>query len=438
MICKVEKVIEKYALLENVKTVAVGVSGGADSIALLKILSILKEKYGIILKAVHVNHNIRGDEADADEALVKKYCEELDVEFMPFSIDVISASQKLGIGLEECGRIVRYECFHKASCDAVALAHTLSDSIETMLFNLARGTGSKGLCGIPVKREPNIIRPLIECTRKEIEQYCSDNNLQYAVDCTNLQDDYTRNYIRHNIVPLFERVNSDFEQSFLKTMQILTGENAFIEQQVQELLKASFNGNGYSTKLLKSAHPSVRQRAVMCIIEGVLNKSVEKRHIALVEQAIEKNQGKIELSKDLYICVNSDIICVQSKGSASNEYWEATEQNGAFVFDDKIYSLTVVCNPDTVEKDDIDFYKIQNTLKLTSRKQGDTFFNKKRGNTKTLKKLFCEMKIPLDERNKIAVLRDGENVVWVENIGTDSRYSPKPNAEKIIRVKKGG
>ena len=171
MICKVRNTIEKYGLLNDVSTLAVGVSGGADSMCLLEILSKLKQEYDIIIKAVHINHNIRGDEALRDQKMVEDYCQKLGIDCRVYSVDVPALAKEMGIGEEECGRLKRYECFDNVGCDAVATAHTLSDSIETMMFNLIRGTGLRGLCGIPAKRD-NVIRPLIDCTRGEIEDYC--------------------------------------------------------------------------------------------------------------------------------------------------------------------------------------------------------------------------------------------------------------------------
>ena len=212
MICKVKNTIEKHRMLENITSVAVGVSGGADSMCLLHILSKLKEEYSIILKAVHINHGIRGDEAMRDENAVRAYCEKAGIELLVFHKDIPYLAKKMGLGEEECGRQVRYECFSEAHCDAVATAHSLSDSIETLIFNLSRGTGTKGLCGIPPVRDGNIIRPLIDCTREEIENYCKENGVPYVTDSTNLTDDYKRNYIRHKIVPALSEVNEGYSQ----------------------------------------------------------------------------------------------------------------------------------------------------------------------------------------------------------------------------------
>ena len=257
MICKVLETIEKHCLLDNVKTVCVGVSGGADSMCLLHILSSLKEKYGITLKAVHINHNLRGEEALRDESLVRDYCEEMDIELEVFSVNVADLSEKLGLGTEECGRRVRYECFDKMGCDAVAVAHSLSDSIETVVYNLLRGTGTKGLCGIPVRREPNIIRPLAACTREEIEGYCRNENVPFITDSSNLTDDYTRNYIRHNIIPAFGKVNSSFESSIMRSCSILDEENDFIEKSAHGLILKAEANDGYDCEILMGAHSAL-------------------------------------------------------------------------------------------------------------------------------------------------------------------------------------
>ena len=228
MICKVRNTIDKYRMLSGVRSVAVGVSGGADSMSLVHILSSLKEEYGIILKVVHVNHNLRGQEALRDENKVRDFCNKNNIECLVFSEDIRLIARQKGIGEEECGRIVRYECFEKANCDVVAVAHSLSDSIETMVFNMIRGAGSKGLCGIPPVREPNIIRPLIDCTRQEIEAYCCENGIEYLTDSTNLLDDYTRNFIRHNIVGAFSHINKGYEKNISCLMDIVAQENDYL------------------------------------------------------------------------------------------------------------------------------------------------------------------------------------------------------------------
>ena len=433
MICKVKHTIEKFGLLQGVKSLAVGVSGGADSMCLLEILSKLKSEYDIILKVVHLNHGIRGDEALRDQKQVEDFCKKLGVECMCFTLDIPALSEKMGIGEEECGRIKRYECYNLAACDAVATAHTLSDSIETMMFNLIRGTGTKGLCGIPPRRG-NIIRPLIECTRKDIEAYCEENEIPYVTDSTNLSDDYTRNFIRHNIIPNFSRVNENFESAIGSTMETLRLENDFMEKAKDGLFRCSYSGKVYEVAPFISAYPAVRRRAVAEILSINMPKDMEKRHIDLVDSAILKGEGKIELAKDLYIIVSDGIMFFQGSEPETEE-WLTEEKDGVFVTPYGKFSL-VGASAEYRGKNAIDADKLKGKLVMSSRKQGDRFFNKKRGQTKTLKKLFNESKIPAKERVSIAVLRDEENVVWIDGFGTDGKYLPDINSKNVLIIKK--
>ncbi len=435
MICKVKCTIEKFGLLKGVTSLAVGVSGGADSMCLLEILSKLKSEYSIILKAVHLNHGIRGEEALRDQRTVEDFCKKLGVECLSFSLDIPAISKEMGIGEEECGRIKRYECYNLASCDAVATAHTLSDSIETMMFNLIRGTGTKGLCGIPSRRD-NIIRPLMECTRKEIEAYCDENEIPYITDSTNLSDDYTRNFIRHNIIPNFSKVNENFEGAISSAMETLRAENDFMENCKETLLKLSYNGNGYKIDPLTLAHSAVRRRAIAEILSLNMPKDIEKRHIDLVDSAILKGEGKIEITKDLYIVVSDGIMFLQGN-EPKGEEWQTEEKDG--MFETPYGKYTLVCaSAEYKGKNAIDADKLKGKVIMSSRKQGDRFFNKKRGQTKTLKKLFNESKIPAMERSSIAILRDEEDIVWIDGFGTDGKYLPDINTKNVLIIKKEG
>ncbi len=435
MICKVRQTIEKFALLDGVKSIAVGVSGGADSMCLLEILSKLKDEYDIILKAVHLNHNIRGDEALRDQKTVQAFCEKLGVECVVCSYDIPALAKEMGIGEEECGRIKRYECFYEAGCDAVATAHTLSDSIETMIFNLVRGTGIKGLLGIPHKRE-NIIRPLIECTRKEIEDYCSENDIPYVIDSTNLYDDYTRNFIRHNIVANFSKVNENYESSVLGAMETLRIENSYVENSKSSLLDRASCDNGYKISEFLDADPAVRRRAIAEILSGHMAKDVEKRHIDLVDKAVLDGKGKVEISKDLYAVVSEEYLSVK-KLERQCESWTCEEADGVFATPYGRFALSSV-SADCKGNNLVDADRIAGKLYMSSRREGDRFYDIRRGQTKTLKKLFNEKRIPTAERNSIAVLRDENRVVWIDGFGTDGKYLPDINSENVLIIKKEG
>lgn len=434
MICKVKNTIDKYGLFSCVKSVAVGVSGGADSMCLLNILSKLKDEYGIILKAVHINHNLRGVEALRDENFVRDYCNNNGINLEVFSIDIRSLSDSSSLSEEECGRRERYRCFGSVGCDAVATAHTLSDSIETMLFNLARGTGLKGLCGIPVKREPNIIRPLIECTRQEIEEYCKDNNVPFITDSTNLTDDYTRNHIRHNLVPGLSVINKAYEKSILRCFNSLNEDEEYLHSETMKLIEACCIGEGYSADNLRNAPSALRKRAIAHILKDEMSKSIEGKHIDLINEAVLNSYGKIEIASDYYAEVKSGQLKFSFISSLSNE-WKSPFVNGKAETQCGTFYLEKC---DKNDPDAFDFDKIKYELFISSRLPGDRFTFKSRGVTKSLKKLFNEMKIPAEKRNAVPVLHDGENVVWIDGIGVNSLYKSGENTKNIMKIIKEG
>ena len=310
MICDILSTIKKYDMIKKGESIAVGFSGGADSVCLLHFLSTIKDEYDILIKAVHVNHNIRGGEAKRDENFCKDFCKRHGIEFISFGIDVPSLSKERGQSEEECGRAVRYECFKRAGTSKIAVAHTLSDSAETVIFNLARGTGLKGVSGISPVRD-NIIRPLIECTREDIEHYCKEHSLQFVTDSTNLSDDYTRNKIRHGVIPVLKDINPSFEKSILRFTSNAAAEDRFLENCAEKLLEASVSGYGYLRNILLKADDAVLRRAVKQLISEKMEKDTQERHVELCVNMIKGINGAVTLSKDLYICSDGDIIFFQ-------------------------------------------------------------------------------------------------------------------------------
>ena len=204
---KVTEYNKKYSMLQKGDSVLVGLSGGADSVCLLYILKELAEKLHFSVYALHVNHGIRGMEADADEQFAANLCNKLEVPFVSIKEDILDYAEKNRVSLEEGGRIVRYAAFERMKqewgCTKIALAHHANDSAETMLFHLFRGGKLGGLAGIPPVRE-HIIRPLLCCNRKEIEGWLEERNISYCTDVSNFSEEYTRNKIRHRILAYAE------------------------------------------------------------------------------------------------------------------------------------------------------------------------------------------------------------------------------------------
>lgn len=440
MICKVKSTIEKYSMLSCGETVAVGVSGGADSMCLLDILSKIRDEYGIFLKVIHINHCIRGAEADCDEEFVKDFCAGRGIEFVSFHVDVPSLSKKLKISEEECGRNVRYEYFSSLGTEKIATAHTLSDSAETTLFNLARGTGTRGLCGISPKRG-NIIRPLIECSRQEIEAYCKENEISFVTDSTNLSDEYTRNKIRHAVVPVLKGVNCAFEKNVGRLSQAAALQQDFIALCAKDALNsAKIDVNTYDRKELLKSHNAVLKEAVYQMISCAMTKDTEAKHIDLCLNIIKGGCGALEISKDVYFSADSSFVKLGKKSrSEKAQDFETPFHFGTVVTPYNTYKTVL---SDTNEKDIFCCVSLDgiDTEKLVfrSRKSADTFCDIRRKNTKTLKKLYCEKKLTPFQRTSNAVLAlDGE-VLWAERFGTNSKFVVNEKTKKILKIIIGG
>ena len=259
---KVASTIEKFNMANKSERLLVCLSGGADSVTLLLCLYEL----GYDVCACHVNHHLRGEESDRDQHFCEKLCEKLGVELKVFHADVVGYCKEHSVSTEEGARKLRYDFFDSIGADKICTAHSLSDCLETAIFNLARGTGLKGICGIPPVRG-NIIRPLIDCTRQEIEGFLKERGQDFVTDSTNLTDDYTRNKIRHLVVPRLAELNSSLFGSYSMTADRLRTDSDYLESQGLEAFEKAVLPKGYDALCLRQLHESVRRRAIMHILE---------------------------------------------------------------------------------------------------------------------------------------------------------------------------
>ena len=323
---KVIEAIERYGMLHDGDTVAVGLSGGADSCALLIVLHELRERYGILLRACHINHNLRGAESDSDERFVRELCEELGIPLTVFSVDVKGSVQKHE-SIEEAARRLRYECFEKTAAQGclIATAHTANDSAETVLMNIIRGTGTKGLAGIPPIRG-SFIRPLIYCTREDTERCCTEHGTHFVTDSTNLIDDCTRNRIRHNIVPLLEQFNPSFTGAVMRMTESVRADETFLAEYsaecAQECRVTRAGHTGYDSRKLGALPEAVKFR----IIAGELKRcGVEPSQLRVRQcsDIIAKGAGKVNLCRDRFAYVRKKVFFA---GEERQEYRKRIEK----------------------------------------------------------------------------------------------------------------
>lgn len=432
-------VIKRYNMLENCDRIVVGLSGGADSVCLLSVLNSLKDEYGFSLVAAHINHGIRGAEAQRDEESCKKLCESLNVPLEILHADIPTLSKQQGIGEEECGRIVRYNFFRSLAGERgkIATAHNLNDNAETLLLNLVRGAGSKGACGIPPVRD-NIIRPLIETDRESIEKYCEENELQYVTDSTNLECEYSRNKIRIKVLPTLCEINQNAVGALSGFASRMREQEAFLEGVVNE-------------KYSQCVKDSVLYEAEFSALDIFLKKRIAGRFLS------ELSHGEVESKHidDFLRFVGSGKALVTASAteivSRDGKIFKKPEQSEQFSvdfsLDDKKVNLPF-CEI-SVEKYDIkdlqnlnkdildnliDCDKISNTLILRSRKDGDKFTFSKRRVTKTVKKLFNEDKIPPEVRNRMVILDSDGEVVWLSGYGTNKKFRIGADTKKAIKL----
>ena len=293
----------RFGLLETGDSVIAALSGGADSVALLHFLYSIKEQYDLTLYAAHLHHGIRGEEAQRDEDFCKILCEKYNIPLFCRHRDIPALARERGISEELCGRQERYAFFEELAeryNAKIALAHTASDNVETLLFNLSRGASLNGACAI-VQKRGNIIRPLLSCTRAEIEAYCDAHQLTYMTDSTNLSDDYTRNRIRHHVVPVLRELNPDLEGAMLRFSRDASEVSAYLTRQAEKALADAQTDYGCRAESLLGCDIAVRKAVLILLIKKYNIMPTHQRVDLLLE--ILQNGGAVELDKShTFVC----------------------------------------------------------------------------------------------------------------------------------------
>ncbi len=426
---KLLQAIQQFSLLDGVSEVTVALSGGADSMALLHSLLKLKNEYNIDVSAAHFNHKIRGAEADGDEMFVRAVCERLGVKLFCESADVTGYAQQNGLSTELAARQLRYDFLARVSSGVVATAHTATDSLETVIFNLARGTAITGLCGIPPKRD-GIIRPLIFCTRGDIEQYCSENQIDFVTDSTNLTDDYTRNYIRHNILPPMKTLNSALEASVSRMTQSLSEDNSCLEEMAEKYYRDNIIENGIMLEGFNLLHRAVATRVIKRCLDKISIDCADNYHINQI-YGICINGGRTSISGGMSAITDGGrLMFVPSDGKPQPIYNYSVEietLSGDLISgEQKIHNLLL--------NNSLDCDKIVGNLVIRTRQSGDSIRLYRRSGTKSLKKLYNENRVPLSQRDVLPVIADDIGVVWVCGIGVAERCVVSKKTRKIFSI----
>lgn len=439
---KAREVIKLYKMLENKSAIIIALSGGVDSSALTFFLTRIKDEYNLELFAAHINHGLR-NEADEDEKCAKAFAEKLGLPFYSLKADIKSEARKTGESLEECGRRIRYNFLNKLSNEKnalIATAHNLNDSIETALFNMSRGSGLKGLCGIPPVRD-NIIRPLIYCSRAEIETYCKSNSIKYVTDQSNFDNDYSRNKIRNKIIPEFYNINQAFDKTAARTLKNLRMDNLYLEKLADDAYNKTVSNYMINVKSLKALPSPIIPRIISRAAFGKMGYSLSSFHIDEIIDSLDANR-KVQLPGNYFSRITNGNIEFFKRSQAVKKTIKPANlgKNSFYDYNINIFleDYSNICNNEKVNKkffhDRIDCDKISGSLILRNRAPGDKFSPQFRNITKTIKKLFNEAGIPPERRDLIPILCDDIGIIWISGFGSDRRVAADLGSKQFLRI----
>ena len=398
MLNKLTALIRQYDMLQPGDRVVCAVSGGADSMALLWSMYLLKEKLGIDLAAAHLNHGLRGTESDRDEAFVREFCQGYEIPLYCEKVQV-TAGEK---GLEAAAREARYTFFRTVP-GKIATAHTADDNAETVLMRMIRGTGLKGLGAIaPVNG--NLIRPMLTVTRQEVLAFLQEYHIGYVTDSSNETDTFLRNRIRHHVMPLLKQENPCFSENVSAMAMRLRQD----EQQLTQ-------GPVYDIARLRQMQPAQRSRAITACLESWGVREPEGAHVALVECLVfsDKPSAKADLPGGIIVRRNYETLELSQKETALPTI--VLNCPGQTHIPER--NIRVICEycDQILEKPDTFTVQPKGNMILRSRKSGDEL--RLSGGTKSLKKLFIDRKIPAAQRDQILVIADDDGVLGVYGIG---------------------
>ncbi len=443
--------IQQDQMLLPGDAVLVALSGGADSVALLHVLLSLKEDLELgKIAALHMNHLLRGEEADRDENFVRNVCETWKIPLTVIRRDVAQLAGKHGKGIEETGREVRYAALEEAAermgkhC-RIATAHTLSDNIETVLLHVCRGCGLHGLTGIPPVRG-RIIRPLLRCSRAEIEEYCRVHHLEFVTDSTNGDEKYTRNRIRLRIVPELYGINPQFDTAVNRMIRRAAEADSLVNELAEQALREASGSSGGYKRALLARQPQAVKTAALHRAAGSAGAAAEDWHIDQLDKLLSK-EGSLTLPGKVQAESIGEWLffrpCETKKANGMMNSVPETEVIPGREYDicNRKFQFSL-CSLGKVEKGEfvhkkylknaLDYDKLCGRLTIGIRKPGDAYHPAGRKAGKSLKKLFNEAHIPLEERQKIPVIRDEKGIVLIPGFGCDQRTAPDGETKCLL------
>lgn len=426
--------INLSTLIKPNEKVAVALSGGKDSMCLLHYLLSKKDEIGFFVSAINVEHGIRGETSVSDSSFVKNFCEKNNVPLFAYSVDCKKVAKDKKLSLEQAGRLLRYEIFEnllkEGRCDKVATAHHMSDNTESVLFNLFRGTGISGVAGITDNFSDKIIRPFLSVSRNDINEYAEKYGIPFVTDETNLSDEYTRNFLRLNVIPKIKEVFPEMETSVRRFSILAAEDNSFLYSLAEKQITFYKDRAEFLVSLEK---PLFSRAVILCLKHLGIKKDWTKKHADAVFSLCDlKNGAKISLLNNLVAIREYDKIVLYKNKTAIDE--SVPFAVGEFDFAD--YRLKI-------EKADLksdlksglffDLDKIPQNAVIRTKRQGDVF-KKFGGGTKSLGDYLTDEKMPLRERDSIPLIANGSEILCIFNKAISDKVKVDKNTKTIIKI----
>ncbi len=440
MIDKVLKTIDKEQLLTQGDGVVVALSGGADSVALAEMLMALQPTYGLKLVAVHVNHLLRGEAAEADAKWVAKWCAEKDLPLEVFREDVADYARRHKLSVEQAGRDVRYRCFEEIrqayGFQKIASGHHKNDVTESFFLNLFRGAGITGLSSIAY-RKGNRIRPLLDVTKAEINAYLDAKGIAYCTDHTNDENDYTRNKIRNVLLPqLRAAFNPNIDETIGHTVALMKGEEAFWSEHISNVLNQISKVDEAQNYVMieregfARCHRAEKYRLLRACIERLEGSLKDISYGALTEVLELDETGKQKplsgaytaylTAEHLYVA-KSDVALYQR-----SDYRLAVSRIARNAWSGKTASKCEIA---------VDADAVVGALSIRYRQNGDSFIPLGMTGRKKLKDFFIDEKVPREKRDTIPLVCDDEKILWVFGMRQDARSKVCKKTENILIIR---
>ena len=425
--------------------ILVGYSGGADSTALLHMLTRLRDLYGTPVYAAHIHHGIRGEEADRDERFCRSFAEQCRVPLFVHHADVPKLSREWGESVEATARRVRYEFFdtimRQEGIPLLATAHNADDNLETILFHLARGSGLGGMCGIPQSRlceNGTLIRPLLGVPRRELLAYCEENGLSFVVDSTNLDTDYTRNQIRSEILPAMRRINASAVENAVRVADTLREDHLCLESMAEMFLEEMREGYALETEKICGAPAAIVHRALRRLYEEISKGgSLKHTHVlSLCELAKKKIPHSV-------LSLPGGIVAEIEDGYLVFRPYEKKEEIPPYFLPlsrGKTHLSQINCeivmgtsqNEKNIYKNSIQLSinsaTINGMLIVRNRLAGDRILCG--GMHKSVKKMLCDRKVPPSLRARLPILCDDDGIIAIPGVAQRDGSKPSSNADE--------